>query len=277
MALQSEWTDITPALAIEYLSRAASNRHLRRSRTDAYARDMENGKWLVTGQPILFTAAGELVDGQHRLQAIIESGCTTTFLIIRGVSPAAMKVIDSGVARTFSDSLAIDGLSTGVAATLGSLTRRMALWDAGVHFQGTYGINFLTHAELRDYLDSHPELFDNAKYCTGKDAKPPSMTASTFAFLLTLFTRCDADDALEFCTRWRDGAGLSASSPILVLRDRIASGVLTHDPSFNTSKGIEVKIALAIIAWNNFRAGAEVTKLQLPKGGLAAKTYPLPK
>jgi hypothetical protein len=40
MALQSEWTNVTPAMAVDYLSRGAPNRSRRKLVVEKFARDM---------------------------------------------------------------------------------------------------------------------------------------------------------------------------------------------------------------------------------------------
>lgn len=275
MALQAEWTRITPAMAVEYLSHAAPNRHIRKQRVEAYARDMQSHNWLVTGQPILFTGSGELIDGQHRLSAIIESGETVELLIIRGIRPDAIKVLDSGVARTFADVLVIEGESKSTAGVLAALVKRMALWDTGLYLQSGALSQILTHHDLAQYLDKHPELRDHAHFATGTRAHPPGISASMFAAVFTLCSRIDPDQALAFCSAWRDGTGLEAGSPILVLRERLVSGDVV---GYHTTVSwlSEYKQALAFRAWNHWRKGTKVTKLQLPPGGLTNKNYPLP-
>lgn len=276
MALQAEWTRITPAMAVEYLSRAAPNRPVRKKRVEAYARDMASGKWLVTGQPILFTGPGELIDGQHRLAAIIESGETVELLIIRGIRADAIRVLDSGVARTFGDVLVIEGEPQHTANILAALTKRMSLWDSGVYLQsGAFGSAVLTHNDLAEYLSKHPELRDHARFSAGNRAHPPGISASMFAAIFTLCSRIDTDKAMEFCCAWRDGTGLETGSPILVLRDRLVSGdVVGYHTTISWLS--EYKQALAFRAWNHWRKGAKITKLQLPPGGLTNKNYPLP-
>ena len=277
MAIQSEWIEITPALAKEYLSRAAPNRPLRMRRIEAYARDMETANWLATGQPVLFNTAGELIDGRHRMQAIVQSGATVTFLVVRGLKSNAVDVVDTGLARTFADTLAIHGEAPGISRTLAALVKRMFLWDKGLYLQAGGSATLVTHTEMDAYLDKHPVLRDRAQFASGRNAHPVGVSASVFASCYTLFSEIDADRALDFCTRWRDGADLSPGSPILQLRERILSRELANDRTRSALWGSELKHALACTAWNIYRENREVSKLQLPRGGITNANYPVPR
>jgi|SRR5579863_8533607 len=278
MTLGHEWTNVTPSMAIEYLTHAAPNRPLRKTRVAAYARDMESGNWQATGIPILFNSAGELVDGRHRLTALVDSGATINMLIIRGITNSAVDVVDTGIIRSFGDVLSIHGEhSYTTAKAIAALTKRCFLWDRGIYLQlgGTYG-GLVTHKELGAFLEKHPEIRDRAEYTCNRS--PSGVPSSVFAHCYSLFCDLDSDKAEEFTARWRDGVGLDAGSPILQLRDRIAAGTLGYSGLTKAgSWGNELKHALACRAWNIYREGRSVQKLQLPKTGLTNQNYPIPK
>ena len=67
------WVTITPGDAEQMLESNEANRNMRARVVSAYARDMETDRWLVTGETIKIGRHGELLDGQHRLQAIIQN------------------------------------------------------------------------------------------------------------------------------------------------------------------------------------------------------------
>jgi hypothetical protein len=274
MAIRSEWTKVTPAMAIEYLSHAAPNRPRRKSQVEKYARDMSEHRWLSTGESLLFTASGELIDGQHRLLAVIESGETIEFLIVRGVAVDAMQVIDSGIARTFADGLSLNwGHSATVGRQLAAITRRGALWDSGVRMQTGAG-SALSHGELLAYLNAHPEIEQHAQYGLNQ---PRPMVSSLMGFVHYMLARLDNDQADDFCEKMRLGAELAPDSPILHLRDRLSGRDQLSGYHMAISYTADLKVALCFRAWNIVRQERGVGKLQLPKGGLTNKNFPVPK
>ena len=94
------WETIDSDLARTYLEENDLNRGMRDRVVNAYARDMERNEWLVTGETIKFAKTGILLDGQHRLAAIRDSGQPQRMLVVRGLEPATRSVIDTGAPRT---------------------------------------------------------------------------------------------------------------------------------------------------------------------------------
>src|SRR4051812_17796470 len=128
-----KWEEITPKKAAAYLEKNVSNRVVRKGTVTAYARDMKLGNWIPTHQGIAFNDRDELIDGQHRLHAIVESGVTVKMLISRGI-PAetgtmrTMDAVDRGAVRSVADQLQLQhgyrnaNQVAGCASTIAQLT-----------------------------------------------------------------------------------------------------------------------------------------------------------
>ena len=97
-----KWEKITPEIASVYLQVNTGNRILRKYHVKSIANDIKNGNFEITGQSIVFDSDGKLVDGQHRLSAIIESNCAVNMLVVRGVKVGTHN-IDVGLKRTMRD------------------------------------------------------------------------------------------------------------------------------------------------------------------------------
>lgn len=97
-------TLVTPTMAAALLARNTGNRTVvlkgaTRS-VQAYAAAMKRGEWALNGEPIILSATGELNDGQHRLNAVVESGVSVQMLLTFGVERDTRHTVDQGVART---------------------------------------------------------------------------------------------------------------------------------------------------------------------------------
>jgi hypothetical protein len=64
---------VTPVKAGEWLQANTPNRPLSKPIVKAFAEAMRRGEWVVTHRGIAFDTNGVLVDGQHRLAAIVEA------------------------------------------------------------------------------------------------------------------------------------------------------------------------------------------------------------
>lgn len=112
--LRTEWLDITPDLAKEWLRCNFRNRPVRWDTVRAYARDMLNKKWRKTHQGFAFNDRHELIDGQHRLHAIMAAGVTIRSMVtfglvakIAGDEMTTMDCVDRGATRSVADQLKI--------------------------------------------------------------------------------------------------------------------------------------------------------------------------
>lgn len=101
--MKIEIETITPTKAKKMLELNTCNRKVRSGRVNEYANEMSAGRWMQTGQGIIFLDDGTLGDGQHRLLAIVQSGVSVKMPIVRGVQPQAMAGIDAGAKRTVAD------------------------------------------------------------------------------------------------------------------------------------------------------------------------------
>lgn len=101
---------ITPEQARIYLENQESNRHVNLTYVKRLLEDMQQGRWVAKGDTIKFTASGKLVDGQHRLNAVIMYGNPQTFVVLRGYTQESMQVLDIGKSRSASHVGQIVGL-----------------------------------------------------------------------------------------------------------------------------------------------------------------------
>ena len=111
---------ITPEKAKEYLENQFRNRSLRPTKIRDYVRQMKENKWLVNGEPIIFDKSGRLIDGQHRLNAVIEANTPQTFDVRRNVDAAAAASIDTGASRRMYEQLTIGNITVN-SAQLGTM------------------------------------------------------------------------------------------------------------------------------------------------------------
>lgn len=106
-----EKVSVTPAMALKWLEGNTHNRAVRDSVVARYASDMRLGRWRMTHQGIAFNGDGTLIDGQHRLYALIESGVKSVpMLVATGMSFDEQMVIDDHLKRSVVDVLKLEGL-----------------------------------------------------------------------------------------------------------------------------------------------------------------------
>lgn len=91
---------VTPEIAAEMLTHNTNNYRSASEQTVArYALDMKSGRWKENGEPIQFSEDGTLLNGQHRLKAIVKSSATIPMLVVRGIENG-MAYFDFGSNRS---------------------------------------------------------------------------------------------------------------------------------------------------------------------------------
>ena len=99
-----EPTFVTPDIAASWLKKEVSyQRRIADKTVSEYAKLMRQGQWQFTPmQAIAISADGEVVDGRHRLKAVVESGMTVKLPILRNADPKVFGALDRGRARNLA-------------------------------------------------------------------------------------------------------------------------------------------------------------------------------
>lgn len=224
---------ITPQEAERLLLLNAGNRSIRKRRVALYAKQMTNGQWRATGEAIKFSKTGRLLDGQHRLHAVILADVPAQFLIIRDLDDEVFTVLDSGLARGASDVVR----SLGIASPNDSsaITRIYLVASNGLNPANTSAMTLVSKTDIADYVATHRDLLSDTVSISRsvRGAIGGSSTAWGAARLLASDT-VGVEEFDEFVDGVVLGAGLDAGDPRLALRNWLsrnfkpsASGVTT--------------------------------------------------
>lgn len=109
--ITSNVVTVTPDIAKEWLESMIENQRSPSERAILkYSRAMTQGKW-KTAAPLSFSQDGHLIDGQHRLLAVIKANRPIEFVVLRGLASDSIEAIDMGVVRTSAHLAKLQGLS----------------------------------------------------------------------------------------------------------------------------------------------------------------------
>lgn len=246
------WVSITPELAAEFLSRNTLNRPKKPSKIKLYSESMAAGQWPVTGVPIIFGRGGRLLDGQNRLQAIIDTGSTVRTLVVEGVEDEVFDVIDSGARRSSSDVLVIMGYE-GWIASCGS----SAVTVASNLMRGLWPYtNTVSPQGVREFVECHPDLMRSVEFMSGFPRKGVTINHSAGAALHFLMAKKSAVLADRYMQQLYIGNDLCFGDMVLTLRNSIeAKGKVGE---FNDRSGKTLLVGAIIRVWNSLRSGRSI-------------------
>lgn len=243
----SRYEQISPDDAQRYLGKAHTNRRLRAKAVQNLAADMTNGAWIDNGESLIFDEEGRLMDGQHRLSAVIISGKTIKFLVVRGVSSDAMHTIDSGLSRSDADVLGLRGHLN--STILASALLLLSAWNKGWRSALKRG----PRQELVALLEANPTIEASVSVAASYGR---GFSRACVAFAHFMCAAIDRSMADAFFDDLRSGVGLEADDPVLHLRNR-----LLGETKFVTgTQGRWKGLALIFRAWNMKREGRTVGK-----------------
>ena len=253
---------ITPESAAEMLQLNKNNRPASATSVKFLAREIREGRWQVNGDTITF-ADDRLIDGQHRLMAVIESGIPISTFVVRGVPSESFLTKDSGRKRGAADALAIIGVnySNSVAASL----KQVWLYYKTGKLDNT-GIAPSTSI-LIEFYEKHTGITRSVQLIK---TRTNLVQNSLLSALHYLFSQKDQDAADQFMNDLCTGANLDPYDPVFLLRKRLLE---------NLSSTLKIPFyslgALIIKAWNARREGKTAKRITFKSTGSGEEDYPV--
>lgn len=262
---------ITPETAERYLALNTSNRPVRKSHLARLKADALGGQWKFTGDPIQFaTAEGAevLINGQHRLMMVAETGIPQKFAVVRGLPIEAQKVMDQGAVRSLREQMMLEGLCKSKHTP--PAMRLYVLWQSGdIDANSLAAKAKYSTPALIQWAEDHPDEIALLDLLAPLGAAAPGPPRVTLACGLA-FALLDVDAAETFLRRLADGVGLPEGSPVLAIRNR-----LIKDPPDLAAGMLRNAIGRMVTAWNYWREGKPL--MRLVTGNWTAETLPVPK
>ena len=257
--------EIGPEEARNLLALRSKQRSIKYSKVYQFTQDMRHGRWKFNPQPICIDVNENLIDGQHRLAAVLRSGTTQTFLIAYGQDPELFYVLDRTNVRNVVDPLQADGHknTTGIAATARDIYRVLAGVEC-VQSRSTVG----SDDDVRSVLAMLPRIEESFEACTAPAFRQVCPSKSTCAAAFTLMDYVDPKLAKDFMDRIVTGVGIKDKSDpahlvrirLGTIRDALAARRLGKRP--NVMMDREEILAVLFKGFNYFRKGKKVTALR---------------
>lgn len=273
---QPEWQEIDPILAALYLEGNLENRRISKRVVARYAKEMREGRWKKNGSTISIFDNGKrvrLLNGQHRLLALIEADVTLTFLIVPEESEDVFNTIDTGYNRNVSQLLSLAGHSNTNAL--------QAMCRIGILMEDRpdelWGSPDIPATRLMEWLDKQDQdkVKQSVHSFTEAHARFPA-TNTWYAGLcwLVLNNSADSDKWIVFHEGYTTGANLPSGSPILTLRQYTLNRSRASGKWAQSAWDRQAHLAVGVRAWNDWLAGREVQFYRFMRTSLP---MPMPK
>lgn len=249
---------VTPDLATKWLEKNTRNRPLQDKRVLEIAGWMTRDEWQVTTDAIGFDENGDLINGQHRLNALLKVNKPFEFIVTRGLNPDSFNVIDTVKVRSAADILGVNDF--GCSLIKAGISKFIITFKKGVYSMNTItqGNRKLSNQEILDFsIDNRSKLDKSGEIARRTTTKFRGMEPRFIGGLYWLFSEKDEDMAETFFKYYEDGVGLTANDPILILRQQLIKNIgATRKVSSHT------KLAWAVLAWNHIRSAKKIKMLK---------------
>lgn len=249
---------ITPEIAADWLENRnlGKNRNLSLKTAGRYAKAMSDGRWMVTHQGIAFDSDGFLIDGQHRLRAVVLAGVSVEMFVAVGFDSDTFAILDSGrrrqagqmIAGKYGSLLAAAARFTGVAD--GSFTDDLVM--------GVYP-SYAENDQVLAVVEAWPELAEYAPIATSASRSARIVPAPHLAVMAQAARTQYAYRLKGWADGVVEGTGLDKMDPRLIIRDRF----IREATRLGSSNSRVLAYAYVVKAWNAWAVGADLRFLRL--------------
>jgi hypothetical protein len=265
MQAKSRVVRVSPAIAKNILdTKNKQNRNIQDDTVIKYAKDMADGRWQFTGDPIQFDKDGNMLNGQHRLMAVIKSGETIPFCFWEGLDPSAQDAMDAGRTRNTGQQLTMHGMKHGT--TMAAVVRLLLKWE-----QNTLNSKGMpSTGEVIDFIKKHPDVVDMATHWADQVSRTVSIARSAVgSFAFRAFKLAEEspefttkETVIDFLEKLKTGAELEAGDPILLLRNTSARYRVQK-----IRRSAVRDLYNLIRTWNAVQSGESISRLTMPRDG----------
>lgn len=227
------------------------NRPINANRLAMFESMLQRGEMQLTHQGVGISESEILLDGQHRLWAILNTGIPATMMVTTGLPDAVFAVLDTGTKRSAGDILSIDGAKNATSIAAG--IRAYILYTQAPHLVWTGKTpNLATTTLIDKEFNNDREMWDLISSIISGQAIPNVILPGPMACLLYIAARhCHYSRLFLECfvSRLKMGDNLQKNSPLLAYRNKM---IMQKRPS------IQARLADYIKLLNAYATGQQL-------------------
>lgn len=259
-----ETIHLSPERAAQLLEHNTHNRPVAQRHVDRIARQIADGHWRFNGDTIKVSDDGEVLDGQHRLWAVVETQTAIETIVVYGIAREAFATIDTvRKQRSGGDTLSLVGVDryrNMISEALKWLLRYRGNFiedfRAPIHKIENSDIE-VAYAENK----SISKAVEKAMKCRGLGS------TSLIAFVYYIAANRNEELADRMMDTLVDPSSVNLNDPFFRLRSYFTGERLKQKDPLLT-------IALMIKALNAAAAGQKLTHLQWKQQGERREEFP---
>lgn len=253
---------VTPTMARKYLETSSGNRPISMPTVRTYAKAMKEGRWKMNGVPIVFDNEGHLLDGHHRLYAIIDANKSLEMSVTYGVESDTFTTFDCGRHRTIGQLLAMNGVSN-YNRVSGVVSANAALENTGRIRQnnGAKGLSLANDVYYAKWSE-HPEDYADCTKFAESLYRIARIMRVSWVGGLTFYLTHTGGYRVDFVKKFFSAVCNLETSGITPA-DELRKFILRNDRNNETKKITdEFLFAIVVKAWNAYARNKTVGMLK---------------
>lgn len=255
---------ITPEMAQKLLEHNNHNRPVNDRHVGRIVNQIKSGKWIFNGDTIKISDDGDVVDGQHRLWAIIMAETAVPSAIVYGVPREAFATVDTlRKPRSGADVLALNGVSRH-RSVLASAMTWLLRWERSAVQDYLAPANRIENSDIESGLAEHPGLAHAVERCMALRGLGNVALVAMFYYVLAEKNEKLAERLISTLL---DPAGVSLEDPFYRLRAYFTADHHKHKNPIMT-------IALMIKATNVAKRANKLSALAWRSQGRNPEAFP---
>jgi hypothetical protein len=263
--MRTEIVDVTPDVAREMLEKSKiRNRAISRSFVKRLADDMKAGLWKQNGETIIVSKDEDILDGQHRLHAVILSETRQQLLVTFDVETSVFPTIDIGRSRSGGDILWTGGTTDNPLNAKRASTALNVVWtiergeEDGLDIYKCRSFRGIPKSRVLEYAREHAEILRSLEVVPSGQDGGMLFSSPVLVGLHYLFAKKDKDQADKFVTDLIKGTDLDEEDPVFRLRE-----ILIKDAKSISKKPMTLLAGHVVKAWNRRRSGVDSSRLTI--------------
>ena len=252
-----EVVKITPAVAARWLQANQHNRPLNAAHVAFLAREIDEGHWCLNGQALVIAENEDVLDGQHRLHAVIESGKTIESLVVYGIDAGAFKTIDTGKVRSGQDVLSLNFPNN--KRTRCSATATAARWCILFARKSWTSTIKVSNTDILDWVNAHSEIWAMVDSCFEFPREQRQLAPGPMAALMYQFDQRNSAQAEAYVRTLNTGVDLTPKDPAYILRNLFAKDAQRLNSRYT---GV-TRMKMIVKGWSVMRLRREATPKNL--------------
>lgn len=187
--------------AIEWVKNALRNRTTKNRITSRIATDIEAKRYMLNGEPLIFNEEFKLMDGKHRLEALIKIKGEQIFLLLKNISTDTLETIDTGTQRSLGDVFQMKEIRN--AKLLSRTSKNLFIWDTKkkeiVETGYTKSVLDCPSKEIWNFYQKNKlEIDDGCEIFKTHTDISKAFTGSVLSFCFIILARINKSRAYEF-------------------------------------------------------------------------------